>query len=273
MVVDFRRCVAENYQYKMRNSIFRLQNFLGVQGLLVRSSASLIGRVLYTLPVIFKWPVRSALLKQLYFTGIQSVWPVSVMGFLAGMIMVMQVSNLVGRNELLTLHVLIWTVVRELGPLLTAIVIVGRSSSAIASELAAMQVNGEIKSLTRMGISPISYLVVPRILAMTITGAALTFYFQVVAIGTGMVVTAVNIDVSLLGEMNHFFEMLSFREIFGAFLKSICFGMLVSVVSCYYGLSVKRAMTEIPVAASRAVMQSLLAVFACDGLLTVLVFS
>jgi phospholipid/cholesterol/gamma-HCH transport system permease protein len=108
---------------------------------------------------------------------------------------------------------------------------------------------------------------------MTITGAALTFYFQVVAIGTGMVVTAVNIDVSLLGEMNHFFEMLSFREIFGAFLKSICFGMLVSVVSCYYGLSVKRAMTEIPVAASRAVMQSLLAVFACDGLLTVLVFS
>lgn len=256
----------------MRNSIFRLQNFLGVQGLFVRDSTALVGQVLSTLPVVVKWPVRRALLKQLYFTGIQSVGPISVMGFLAGLIMVMQVSNLVGRNELLTLQVLIWTVVRELGPLLTAIVIVGRSSSAIASELAAMQVNGEIKSLRRMNISPISYLVVPRMLAMTVTSAVLTFYFQVVAIGTGMVVTAWNIDVSLIGEVNHFFEILSFQEIFAALLKSICFGILMSVVPCYYGLTVKRAMTEIPVAASRAVMRSLLAVFACDGLITVLVF-
>ncbi|KAF0206268.1 MAG: hypothetical protein FD173_271 [Gallionellaceae bacterium] len=256
----------------MRNSIFRLQNFLGVQGLFVRDSTALVGQVLSTLPVVIKWPVRRTLLKQLYFTGIQSVGPISVMGFLAGLIMVMQVSNLVGRNELLTLQVLIWTVVRELGPLLTAIVIVGRSSSAIASELAAMQVNGEIKNLRRMGISPVSYLVVPRMLAMTVTSAVLTFYFQVVAIGTGMVVTAWNIDVSLLGEVSHFFEMLSFLEIFAALLKSLCFGMLMSVVPCYYGLTVKRAMTEIPVAASRAVMRSLLAVFACDGLITVLVF-
>jgi len=221
---------------------------------------------------VLSWPVRNALLKQLYFTGIQSVGPISVMGFLAGLIMVIQVSNLVGRNELLTLQVLIWTIVRELGPLLTAIVIIGRSSSAIASELAAMQVNGEIKSLRRMGISPVVYLVVPRILAMTVTSAALTFYFQIVAIGTGMVVTAWNIDVSLKGEAGHFFEMLSYLEIFAALLKSICFGMLVSVVSCYYGLAVKRAMTEIPVAASRAVIRSLVAVFVCDGLITVLFF-
>jgi phospholipid/cholesterol/gamma-HCH transport system permease protein len=224
------------------------------------------------LPLLIRWPVFNALLKQLYFTGIQSVGPISVMGFLAGLIMVMQVSNLVGRNELLTLQVLIWTVVRELGPLLTAIVIVGRSSSAIASELAAMKVNGEIKSLRRMGIAPVTYLVVPRMLAMTITSVVLTFYFQVVAIGTGMVVTAWNIDVSLQGEIGHFFEMLSFLEIFVALVKSICFGLLVSVVSCYYGLTVRQALTEIPVAASQAVMRSLLGVFACDGLITVLFF-
>lgn len=256
----------------MNNPFLRLQNFFGTQGLLVRDSLALFARVFYALPAVLKWPVRKAFLKQIYFTGIQSAGPVSATGFLVGMIMVMQVSNLVGRNELLTLQVLIWTVVRELGPLLTAIVIVGRSSSAIASELAAMQVNGEIRSLRRMGISPVSYLVLPRMLAMTLTSTVLTFYFQVVSIGTGMVVTAWSIDVSLLGEVGHFFEMLSYREIFAALLKSICFGMLVSVVSCYYGMKVKRAMTEIPVAASNAVMRSLLAVFACDGLITVLVF-
>jgi phospholipid/cholesterol/gamma-HCH transport system permease protein len=256
----------------MRNPVLRLQTFLGMEGLFVRDSAALVGRVLNALPVLIKWPVRNVLLKQLYFTGIQSAGPIGVMGFLSGMIMVMHVSSLVGRNELLTLHVLIWTVVRELGPLLTAIVIVGRSSSAIASELASMQVNGEIKSLRRMGISPVDYLVMPRMLAMTITSAALTFYFQVVAIGTGMIVTAWNIDVSLIGEIGHFFEMISYRDIFAALLKSLCFGMLVSVVSCYYGLTVNRAMTGIPVAASRAVMRSLLAVFACDGLMTAILF-
>jgi len=256
----------------MSSPVLKMQNWLGMQGLFVRDSAVLAGRVLFSLPVVIKWPVRSALLKQLYFTGIQSVGPITVMGFLAGLIIVMQVSNLVGRNEMLTLQVLIWTVVRELGPLLTAIVIVGRSSSAIASELAAMQVNGEIKNLRRMGILPVAYLVVPRMLAMTITSLVLTFYFQVVAIGTGMIVTAWHIDVSLFGEVGHFFEMISYLEIFSASLKSICFGMMMSVVPCYYGLSVKRAMTEIPVAASRAVMRSLMAVFACDGLITIVLF-
>jgi phospholipid/cholesterol/gamma-HCH transport system permease protein len=256
----------------MKLPLLRQQNTFGIQGLFVLESVMLLARVFYSLPTIVKWPVRKTLLKQLYFTGIQSVGAISVMGFIAGMIMVMEVSNLVGRNQLLTLQVLIWTVVRELGPLLTAIVIIGRSSSAIASELAAMQVNSEIKCLRRMGISPIPYLIVPRMVAMIITSSVLTFYFQVVAIGTGMVVTAWNIDVSLLGEIDVFFDLLSYREIFAAILKSICFGILVSVVSCYYGLKVKRAMTEIPVAASQAVIRSLLAVFACDGILTVLLF-
>ncbi len=256
----------------MSNPLSRMQDWLGMQGLFVRDSLMLFGKVLVSLPAVIRWPVRRALLKQLYFTGIESVGPVTMMALLAGLIVVMQVSNLVGRNELLTLQALIWTMVRELGPLLTAIVIVGRSSSAIASELAAMQVNGEIGNLRRMGIAPVAYLVVSRMLAMTITSVALTFYFQVVAIGTGMVVTAWHIDVSLLGEVGHFFEMISYTEIFAALLKSICFGMLVSVLPCYYGLSVTHGMTDIPVAASRAVMRSLMAVFACDGLITVWLF-
>lgn len=257
----------------MKKPFLYALSLIGGRHFFARDRRSFIGTFLHALPIVFKWPVRKALLKQLYFTGIQSFVPISLIGLLAGVIMVMQVSNLVGRNEVLTLQVLIWTVVRELGPLLTAIVIVGRSSSAIATELAAMQVNGEVKSLQRMGVSPAAYLVLPRILAMTVSSTVLTFYFQVVAIGTGMIVTAWNIDVSLLGEIDLFFEMLSFQEIFAAFLKSVCFGALVSVVSCYHGLSVRRAMTEIPVAASRAVMRSLLAVFACDGLITVLVFA
>lgn len=224
------------------------------------------------LPALNRGPARKVLLKQLYFTGIESLGAIGAVGFLVGLIIVTQVNNLVGRNEILMVRVLIWTIVRELGPLLAAIVIIGRSSSAIASELAAMQVNSEVKSLRRMAISPLSYLVMPRVLGMTLTSIALAFYFQAIAISTGAVVAALRMDIALGSEIANFFEIISFREIAASFLKSAVFGISVAVVSCYHGLRVKTAMTEIPQAASQAVIRSLLAVFVWDGVITVLVF-
>ncbi|BBI98920.1 putative ABC transporter permease protein [Ferrigenium kumadai] len=256
----------------MKNSLQRLQYRLGRQGLFVRDGLALTWQAFGSLPAISKLPVRHAFYKQLYFSGIQSIGYVGAIGFLSGLILVIQVHNLVGHNELLTLHVLIWIIVRELGPLLAAIVIISRSSSAIASELAAMQVNGEIDYLRRMAVSPVSYMAMPRILGMTLASLALAFYFQVVSIGTGMAVTAWMLDIALMNEVANFFDTISFLEIATALLKSICFGVIVSVVSCYYGLAVKRALTEIPKAASRAVIRSLLAVFACDGVITMLFF-
>lgn len=224
------------------------------------------------LPALGRGPVRRVLLKQLYFTGVESLGAIAAVAILAGLIIVTQVTNLVGRNESLMVHILIWTIVRELGPLLTAIVIVGRSSSAVASELAAMQINGEVKSLRRMAISPFSYLVMPRVLGITISSVALTFYFQAIAISSGMLATAVSQDIALSSEITEFFEVLDVTEVFASFLKSVVFGILVSSISCYHGLGVKTAFTEIPQAASQAVIRSLLAVFIWDGVVTVLVF-
>lgn len=223
-------------------------------------------------PALSRWPVRQVLLKQLYFTGTESLSTVGVVGMVAGLIVITEINNLVGRNELLTIQIMIWILVRELGPLLTAIVIIGRSSSAFASELSSMQVNGEIKSLRNLGISPISYLVLPRMLAMTLASIALTFYFQVVAVSTGWVVTHLRMDIALSSQIVNFFEMISFNEIAASLLKSAVFGILVSLVSCYHGMRKKSAMTEVPQAVSQAVIRSLLAVFVADGIVTVLVF-
>lgn len=256
----------------MNISLQRLQRRLGKRVLFVREGLALAWQAFCCLPAIARLPVRHNLFKQLYFGGIQSLGSVGAIGVLFGLILVIQVYNLVGNNELLMLNVMIWVIVRELGPLLAAIVIIGRSSSAIASELAAMKVHGEIDSLQRMAISPAAYLVMPRILGMTLTSLALAFYFQVVAIGTGMAVTAWKLDVALRHEIVVFFETISFVEIASALLKSICFGVIVSAVSCHYGLAIKRALTEIPKAASRAVMRSLLAVFACDVVITIWLF-
>lgn len=233
---------------------------------------SLPWEVFCRLPALARWPVRQVMLKQLYFTGTESISTVGVVGFVVGLIVITQINNLVGRNELLTLQIMVWTLVRELGPLLTAIVIIGRSSSAFASELSSMQVNGEIKSLRYMGISPISYLVLPRVLAMALASIALTFYFQVVAISTGWIVTTMRMDIALSSQIFNFFEIIDFREIASSLIKSAVFGVLVSVVSCYHGLRRKTAMTEVPQAVSQAVIRSLMAVFVGDGIITVLVF-
>jgi phospholipid/cholesterol/gamma-HCH transport system permease protein len=239
---------------------------------LIAGHLRLLWEVLCRLPALTRWPVRQVLLKQLYFTGTESIATIGVIGFVVGLIVITQINNLVGRNELLTIKIMIWTIVRELGPLLTAIVIIGRSSSAFASELSSMQVNGEIKSLRRMGISPISYLVVPRVLAMALASIVLTFYFQAVAISTGWVVTAMRMDIALGSQIINFFEIISFPEIAASLLKSAVFGALVSVVSCYHGLRRKSAMTAVPQAVSQAVIRSLMAVFIGDGIITVLVF-
>ena len=239
---------------------------------LITGHFKLAWNVLCRTPALARWPVRQVFLKQVYFTGLESLRTIGVVGFVAGFIIITEVNHLVGRNEVLTIQIMIWTIVRELGPLLTAIVIVGRSSSAFASELSSMQVNGEIKSLRMMAISPVSYLIVPRVLAMTLASIVLTFYFQLLAFGTGWIVTTLRLDINLLSQINNTFEIISYGDIATSLIKSTVFGMLVSLVSCYHGLRRKSAMTEVPQAVSQAVIRSLLAVFVGDGIITVLVF-
>ncbi len=229
-------------------------------------------QALCRLPALGRWPVRQVLLKQLYFTGTESLLTVSLVACLVGLIVVTEVHNVVGANEHLTSHVLIWIIVRELGPLIAAIVMIGRSSSAFASELSTMQINGEIKSLRNMGISPLSYLIMPRVLAMMLAGVALAFYFQLVAVSAGWLVTAWRLEISFRSEVTDFFEIITFQEIVATLLKSMVFGVLVSVVSCYHGIRTKLAMTEVPQAVSQAVIRSLLSVFVADGVITVLVY-
>jgi len=232
----------------------------------------LIWEVFCRLPALEKWPVRQVLLKQMYFTGIESMATTGFVGFLVGLIVITELGNLVGGNAPVTNQVMIWVVVRELGPLIAAIVMVGRSSSALASELSTMVINGEVKNLRRMGISPLSYLIMPRVVGMTLASVALAFYCQILAVSTGWIVTAVRLNVTLQDEISSFFEIISYYEIVVAMGKSAIFGTLVAVVSSYYGLCVRAAMTEVPQAVSQAVIRSLLAVFVADGVITLLAY-
>ena len=210
-------------------------------------------------------PIRAVFHRQLYFTGIEGAYLVGLLGLLAGALAVTQTTALVGGNSELTVRVLVWTVVGELGPLLAAIIIVARSAVAIATELALMETRGETDDLANLRISVMDYLVVPRMAALTLSVVVLTVYFQSVAVAGGLAVSALYQNVSFVIQLNRFFDVITLTDVFTALLKSFCFGAAVAAVSCYHGLTVRRSLTAVPLAAMGAVIQSMLLVFVIDA--------
>jgi phospholipid/cholesterol/gamma-HCH transport system permease protein len=210
-------------------------------------------------------PVRLVFLRQVYFTGIEALGIVSLIALLSGALVITQAIALVGANSETVLRVLVWVVVRELGPLFAAILVVARSAPAIATELALMKTHQELEHLQQMGIAPQDYLIVPRIAGATLSVMALSFYFQIVAILGGMGVSAFYQQVAFVDLLDQFLEVVRPLDLIGTVAKSFFFGLAIAAISCFHGLTVEKAITEVPRAAIRAVMRNLVAVFLIDA--------
>lgn len=215
-----------------------------------------------------KPPVRLVLLKQIYFTGIQALGAVTVIALLTGIVITTQITSLLGQRILLLAQIMLWTIVRELGPLFAAIMVIARSSSAVASELANMKVHGELDQLRLMGISPGDYLVVPRIVGITFSVIAVTFYFQAVAIFGGYAFAAFLDYLPFIKSISGVFTTLTMTEALVSLLKAVVFGLVISITSCYYGFKTMGTITAVPQAATAALIRSLLTIFLLDGIIT-----
>lgn len=215
-------------------------------------------------------PVNAVFHRQIFFTGVEALRIVAMFGLLSGALVITQVTSLVGGDSALTVKILIWTVVREVGPLFAAIIIIARSSAAIASELALMKTRHEMTSLTRMGIQPHDYLLVPRIAGVTLAVLALTIYFLVLAIGGGLAISAMFQNVSYLDQVGRFLQTVKLSEFAVVAFKGCLFGLAISTISCYNGMQAQPSVTEVPKVAIRAVLQSLMFVFTLDALIAYL---
>lgn len=215
-------------------------------------------------------PVNAVFHRQMFFTGVEALRIVAVFGLLSGALVITQITSLVGGDSELTVKILIWTVVREVGPLFAAIIIIARSSAAIASELALMKTRHEMTSLTQMGIPPQDYLLVPRIAGVTLAVLALTIYFQVVAIGGGLAISAMFQNVAYLDQVGRFLQTVKLSEFAVVAFKGCLFGLAISTISCYNGMQAQPSVTEVPKVAIKAVLQSLLFVFTLDALIAYL---
>jgi phospholipid/cholesterol/gamma-HCH transport system permease protein len=237
----------------------------------------LVARAFRELPTFFGRgfrPVHRVLLKQVYFTGVQA-WAVIVVLFsLIGTLIISQIISYAGvEGASLTGKVLVWIVVRELGPLLTAIIVVARSGTAIATELASMRIGGEIDILESMGIPAARYLIMPRILGAAAAVVALALYAEVVAVAGGFLVGSLAWGISLEQYNQGIVPFLTIREIGVSVFKSFAFGLIIAGACCRQGLSVEGGATQIPIAATKGVMRSLLLVFLFDAVVTVAALS
>ena len=211
---------------------------------------------------------------QIRFTGLDALWLVSGTALLLGAVTLIQafsqLSGLGAEHYIGVLMVLI--ILRELGPLLTAVLVIGRSSTAIAAELGAMQLNGEVDALAVHGIDPYQYLLLPRWVGVLISLFVLVVFFDTAALAGGFLVAKLKYAVTFGFYMDSVRQTLSNRDFAATLLKILCFSGVITFHACHFGLRIRRSQTEIPQAVTKTVVSALVAVFALDGLLAALFY-
>lgn len=211
-------------------------------------------------------PVLAVYLRQVYFSGLEALRIVLVTALIIGTVVVTQIVSIAGGGaQSITGKVLVWVVVRELAPLLTGIIVAARSGTAIATELSQMKIAGELDYLESLGIPVANYLILPRLLGVASAVVALTVYFGGAAVLGGFLVLTLGWQVPWEQYAQGLFSALTISELAASVGKSALFGLCIAAACCRQGLSVGRSVTQIPQAATRAVMQSLFLLFAIDG--------
>ena len=223
----------------------------------------------------FRRPVRfSAIFKQMEFIGVKSVWVVIVTGGFTGMVLALQTyygfrrfssEGLVGTTVALSMT-------RELGPVLTGLMVTGRAGSAIAAELGTMRVTEQIDALTVMALNPVKYLVVPRVLASLLMLPLLTVIADFMGIVGGYFVGVKLLGINegiFIGRMVKYVDL---EDIYNGLAKAACFGVILSVVSCYKGFYAKGGAEGVGKATTEAVVVSSISILVADYVLTSLMF-
>lgn len=216
----------------------------------------------------------AVVVNQIYFTGLQAMPILGSIALLLGSLVCFQALPYlidVGATEFIGV-IFVVSIVRELGPLFTAIVVICRSGAAISAELSTNKVNLELEALESMGVDLYHFIVLPRVLGMAISMVALTVYFNALALFGGFFVGSSKLGLNFSSYVRHIISALEFRDIYISLFKSLIFGLLVAVLCTYYGMKAGRASTEIPQVVARGVIQSVLLTIALNFVVSAAVY-
>lgn len=158
---------------------------------------------------------------------------------------------------------------REMGALMTAVIMAGRTGAAYAAQLGSMQVNEEIDALRTLGVSPVDFLVLPRVLALTLMIPLLTIYANALGILGGMVVGITLFDIPPIQYLNQTRDGLYLSDLLVGLFMSVVFGIIIGIAGCWHGLNSGRSSAAVGEAATAAVVTSIVAIVVANSIITI----
>jgi phospholipid/cholesterol/gamma-HCH transport system permease protein len=209
---------------------------------------------------------RYELVRNFYKMGVRSVGIVSATALFTGAIMVIQIAPLVIRFS--ATEIIGWgagfAILREVGPLLIALMFSGRVGANNTAELGTMVVTEQLDALRALAIDPLTYLILPRVISMVVMLFVLTIFGDLVAIIGAILSAKALLDVTPGIFLNAFFEMVDHWDFIQSLVKAVAFGMMIALTSCHFGLSVKGGAPGVGRAVNAAVVAAAIGVFVMD---------
>nr|WP_281500643.1 ABC transporter permease [Kordiimonas marina] len=242
------------------SSLGRLLSFLGL--VLIRLIGSLLnpGR-LRLIPILHQMDV----------VGLRAMGIVGLISFLIGAVMVNQGAIQLAKfgADIFVIDMLGIAHLRELGILLTAIIIAGRSGSAFTAQIGSMKLHEEVDAMMTLGMNPIDVLVLPRLIALVICLPLLTFYADLIGIIGGALMAWVQLDITPANFFVYFRDVISIDHYWVGIIKAPFFAAVIATCGCYQGLQVEGSADALGSRTTKSVVQAIFLVIALDALFSV----
>lgn len=242
---------------------------LGIAGVV-----GFLGQIILAAGTLIRHPGRfrgKALIRQLELVGVSALPIVGLMSFLIGIVIAQQGAVQLAQfgAETLTVNLVGRITLRELGVLMTAIMVAGRSGSAFAAQIGTMRLTEEVDAMRTIGISPIEALVMPRILASVLMMPLLGFYSAVVAIVGGAVIGDLALGVPFWTFLERIKDVVPVHDLWVGLIKAPVFGLIIGLAGCYQGMQVKGDSEQVGKRTTEAVVSAIFMVIVVDAFFAV----
>lgn len=231
--------------------------------------------LLQTLIFIFIPPFKEMrILEQARKIGIGSLPIVSLLALFTGAILAFQTAYQMRQlgSEIYIANIVALSLVRELGPVLTALLIAGRVGAGITAEIGTMKVTEQIDALQSLATNPVKYLVVPRFLSLVFMLPLLTIYADLIGIFGGYAICVYRLGISSSMYLNMTFDALVLKDVFTGLAKTIIFGTIIALVSCQEGFNVEGGAEGVGKATTNSVVKTFIMIIAADCFITALFY-
>src|SRR3989338_3691572 len=221
-------------------------------------------------PLKNKSAKKDSIFSQMVFAGVGSMAIASFVSFFTGIVIAMQSAyqfSRFGANIYVAPMVSVG-LARELGPVLTALVVAGRVGAAITAELGTMKVTEQIEALDTMALNPIRFLVVPRFLSLLVMLPCLVIFADIVGIFGGFLVCVFNLRLDPYRYLTFSFQFMAWKDVWTGLVKSVVFGITISMIGCYMGLNTKGGAEGVGRSTTLSVVTSFVLIVLFDCVLT-----